>query len=186
MLLRDNAGRANLIHASSIRSRRRARSVLSAEMFAILDGFDVGYVVREILSELLGRKVDFVLLTDSRSAFHITTTLISTKEKRLMLDVHLVREAYENREISKILWISGASNLADCLTKVNHNGTLRQYLLTNSVDISCEGWVDRDIRPVHSVDYSQEEKNAILEEAASRMKEVDILNKAQQKKFEQQ
>ncbi len=44
--LRDKYGSCNIVHASSIKAQRRARSVLSAEMFALMDGFDIGYVVR--------------------------------------------------------------------------------------------------------------------------------------------
>lgn len=117
VLLRDSKGRCNLIHASSLKEKRRAKSVLGAEMFALLDGSDSGYVIRASLFRWLGRKLDLHLLTYSRTACHIATTLIQTKQKRLMLDVHLLSEAYENREITKITWISGKSNIADCLTK---------------------------------------------------------------------
>ena len=173
VVLRDSKGNANLVHASSLRGRRRARSVLSAEMFALLDGFDAGFVVRELVSNLLGRKVELHMLTDSRSAFHITTTLISTKEKRLMLDVHLLREAYESREISRILWITGDSNLADCLTKIKNNGTLFKYLTTNEVHICCNAWVDRDLRPVHLVDVPMNNREEMMKEVSRRLQEVD-------------
>eukprot|EP00171_Calliarthron_tuberculosum_P002814 IDg2814t1 len=157
VLLRDSSGRCNIIHASSIKAKRRARSVLGAEMFALLDGFDSGYVIRALLSKIIGRKVALHLLTDSRSAYHIATTLIQTKEKRLMLDVHLLREAYERREITKITWIAGQSNIADCLTKIKHNGSLLTLQKTNQCYITIEGWVDRDLVPVHALSRRKEE-----------------------------
>ena len=149
VVLRDGKANANLIHASSIRARRRARSVLSAEIFALLDGFDAGYVVRKIVSQLLGREVELHIFTDSRSAFHVATTLVRTREKRLMLDVHLLREAYEKREITQINWISGDCNIADPLTKMKNNGSLLTFVRTNKLLIEVNGWVDRDVKPVH-------------------------------------
>ena len=156
VVLRDNTGKANLVHASSVRGKHRARSVLGAEMFAFLNGFDAGYIVRYLLSKMLGRNVELHLLTDSRSAYHIATTLVTTRERRLMLDVHFLREAYELREITKITWISGQSNIADCLTKVCHNGTLYEFVKTNHLEINCEGWVDRDVEPVHALGTEHE------------------------------
>eukprot|EP00171_Calliarthron_tuberculosum_P004994 IDg4994t1 len=156
VLLRDASGCCNLVYASSVKARRRARSVLGAEMFALLDGFDCGYVVRELLERMLGRKADLHILTDSRSAYHISTSLITTKEKRLMLDVHLLREAYERREITKITWISSNCNVADCLTKLKHNNSILQMLKSNRIAISCEGWVDRDILPIHAITASND------------------------------
>ncbi len=118
----------------------------------------------------MGRQLDLHLLTDSRSAFHIATTLVSTREKRLMLDVHLLREAYERREVTKITWISGLSNVVDPLTKRNGNGTLLQFVQTNQLDIHAEGWVDRDPLPVHTQPNNNAElpKNT-LDDAIHRM-----------------
>ncbi len=82
-------------------------------------------------------------MTDSRCAYHIATTLVTTRERRLMVDVHLLREAYERRDITKITWISGLINIADCLTKKNHNGSLLTYIKCNRLEILVEGWVDR-------------------------------------------
>ena len=173
VLLRDGHGNSNLVHASSVRARRRARSVLSAEIFALMDGFDAGYVVRDLLSKLLGRKVDLHILTDSRSAFHILTTLITTKEKRLMLDVHLMREAYERREITRVSWISSSCNISDCLTKVNHNGSLLSFVKTNRAKITCEGWIDRDLPPVHVEEVSVNEANEMKQNAIANLKSTE-------------
>jgi hypothetical protein len=40
--LRDALGKCNVIHSSSTKSKRVARSTLTAEIFALLDGFDCG------------------------------------------------------------------------------------------------------------------------------------------------
>jgi hypothetical protein len=71
----------------------------------------------------------------------------TTKEKRIMSDLHRPLEAYEKRELTKVSWITGHSNLADCLTKMQHNQTLESLLHTNHVAKNMAGWVDRTTVP---------------------------------------
>ena len=71
-------------------------------MLAPVDGLDAGCVVREIFSTLTGRRVDLELLTESRCAHHIASTLITAREKILILYIHLLREYYQKSEITKI------------------------------------------------------------------------------------
>jgi hypothetical protein len=44
--LRDAHSRCNVLHATSVKSKRVARSSLAAEIFAMLDGFDIGFVLK--------------------------------------------------------------------------------------------------------------------------------------------
>jgi hypothetical protein len=141
--LRDARGKCNVIHSSSTKSKRVARSTLTAEIFALLDGFDCGYVLKVWLERLFNKSLELHILTDSRTAYHTVTTLVITRERRLMVDLHLLREAYENREITRISWITGLSNPADGLTKVKHNGRLEVLLRSNAILIEAAGWVDR-------------------------------------------
>ena len=150
ILPRDRTGACNLVHASSVKAKRRARSVLSAEMFALLNGFDSGFVVRKRCNRMMGGDVELHILTDSRSAFHIANTLVQTQGKRLTLDIHLLREAYEKREITKISWISAEYNLADFLTKMRNNDSLTKLLGTNHFEVKTTGWIDRNLTPVHA------------------------------------
>ena len=108
-------------------------------MYAIMDGFDIGFAFRASLSKVLRGKVDLHVLTTSRSSCHIAFTLVATKERRLILDVHLLREAYERREITKNSWIAGKSSIPDCLTKRKHNGFLLKAMTTHKIEIQLEG-----------------------------------------------
>jgi hypothetical protein len=141
--LRDARGKCNVIHSSSTKSKRVARSTLTAEIFALLDGFDCGYVLKVWLERLFNKPLELHILTDSRTAYHTVTTLVITRERRLMVDLHLLREAYENREITRISWITGLSNPADGLTKIKHNGRLEILLRSNTILIEAAGWIDR-------------------------------------------
>jgi hypothetical protein len=143
LCLRDALGMCNVIHSSSTKSKRVARSTLTTEIFALPDGFDCGYVLKVWLERLFNKPLEIHILTDSRTTYHTVTTLGITPERRLMVDLHLLREAYENRKITRISWITGQSNPADGLTKVKHNGRLEGLLRSNKILIESAGWTDR-------------------------------------------
>ena len=61
--------------------------------------------------------------TDNKSlldSVHSTKTL---KEKRLKVDVCIIREMLEKNEISLINWCTSQKQLADCLTKATSSPT---------------------------------------------------------------
>jgi hypothetical protein len=129
-------GRANIINYSSTKSRRVARSALAAELFALPDGFDVGFALKHTLSKLLRRVVSLIWYTDARSLYHLAISLAPTPaEKRLSIDIAAVRQGVELREISEIVLIQGRSNPADGCTKISANGALENLLRTNRVGI---------------------------------------------------
>ena len=70
IFLRDKLEKFYIVTTSCTKSRRRARSASGAEMFGILDGFDMGYVIKIKLSKKVLRTVDFHVFTDSRSVYH--------------------------------------------------------------------------------------------------------------------
>lgn len=85
----------------------------------------------------------------------------------------LLREVYERREVTKVSWIASSNNIADSVRKICDNSALLNMIRTNYVDVTCEGWVDRDIRPVHAKPLVGRARFAVLAEASKRLKEVD-------------
>jgi hypothetical protein len=67
----------------------------------------------------------------------------TTTEKRLMIDVMAVREAYERRELSEFRWIEGSCNPADAMTKAKPNKALETLVESNELRMKVVGWVDR-------------------------------------------
>ena len=89
------------------------------------------------------------LYTDSRSLYHLAVSLTRTRERRLQIDLQVLRQAYENREITDIVWISGNSNPADSLTKQRRgNKILRDVVSTGKWSPTKQADITREDPPV--------------------------------------
>ena len=67
------------------KSRRVARSVLSAERYAFVDASDFACCAKTDLEKLLDRRVSLSIFTDSKSLFYIIMKCSQTQERRLMI-----------------------------------------------------------------------------------------------------
>lgn len=54
-------------------------------------------------------------------------------KKKLMIDLHYLRQSYERREIIEILWIHGEKNPSDAMTKEKPCNAL--HLLSNRLTL---------------------------------------------------
>lgn len=61
--------------------------------------------------------VDLTIYTDSQTLSGPCIVLSCTTERRLLIDLALIREAYESGDITSLVWISSSTNPADDLTK---------------------------------------------------------------------
>lgn len=160
--LMDSQGAANIIHYSSQKSKRITRSALSAELYAMMTGFDTTAALKVLLDQLEvnggaaakrypvaanpndppNSAVPMVIYTDSRSLYDGLVSLNTTTEKRLLIDLHLLRQAYERREIAEVRWIPTEQNPADALTKEKPTPAMSQ-LLQGTLKLTPNAWVER-------------------------------------------
>jgi len=143
LVLADSSGRANTIHWSSTKCKRVTRSVLASELYGMAHGFDMGGSVKSTIDKALEIEVPLVVCTDSKSLYECLVKLGTTREKRLMIDVMCLRQAYERREIAEVKWIKGESNPADSMTKSKPTNALKHLLDTNTIQLDVEEWVER-------------------------------------------
>jgi hypothetical protein len=143
LVLADGAGRANILHWSSTKCKRVTRSVLASELYGMAHGFDMGASVKSTVDRALQIDLPLVVCTDSKSLYECLVKLGTTQEKRLMIDVMCLRQAYERREIAEVKWIKGNSNPADAMTKAKPSNALTQLLDTNTLQLDVEEWVER-------------------------------------------
>ncbi|KAF4471164.1 Ribonuclease H [Fusarium albosuccineum] len=138
----------NLVHWSSTKCKRVTRSVLASEVYGMVGGFDLGYVIWHTLGAITQRlgitRPPLILCTDSYSLYQCLVQLGSTTEKRLMIDIMALRQSYETREIHEIRWIKGDDNPADAMTKASPNRALEGLVVEGRISIRLEGWVQRE------------------------------------------
>jgi hypothetical protein len=96
-------------------------------------GFDIRASIKSTVDKALGINLPLVLYIDSKSLYNCLIKLGTTQEKRLMIDIMCLRQAYERREIAEVKWIKGDSNPADSMTKNKPSSALKLLLDTNTV-----------------------------------------------------
>lgn len=143
ILLCDKFDNCNVIYYSSHKSRRIVRSVLGGEIYAFADAFDVAYIIKRDLEIILDQQTRLQMFTDSKSLFDIITKCTSMTEKRLLIDVKAVREAYEKFEVSDVGFVRSENNPADSFTKMRPNDALNRILHFNKSDFKIDQWIVR-------------------------------------------
>ena len=87
--------------------------------------------------------VPMVLCIDSKSLYDCLVKLGTMQEKRLMVDLMCLRQSYERREITEIIWIKGPTNPADAMTKDKPCPALQRIIDSNKIEVDVDGWVER-------------------------------------------
>jgi hypothetical protein len=144
LVLADSKNNANIIHWCSIKCKRVTRSVLASELYGMAHGFDMAASAKSTLDLILNISVPLVLCTDSKSLYDCLVKLGTTQEKRLMIDVMCLRQAYERREIAEVKWIAGTTNPADSMTKSKPSNALKLLIDANKVKMDVQEWVERE------------------------------------------
>lgn len=135
MLRNSRNGDFNNLHYSSMKSKRVCQSVLAAELFSMVYGFDSGYVIKDSLHSMIKREGTLSVYTDSHTLYELCISLSNTTKRQLLIDLTLLREAYEQRETTNLYWI---------LTKLNRRcSALEQLLRTTSPIPSLRRWRPR-------------------------------------------
>ncbi len=91
IMLADRNNQANVIHWSSIKCKRITRSVLAAELYAMVHSFNKGIVIKTTIKKILSRSIPLTVYTDLKSLYDCLVKLGTMNEKRLMIDLLYLR-----------------------------------------------------------------------------------------------
>jgi hypothetical protein len=69
----------------------------------MIHDFDVDSVLKSILIKMLVIDISLILIIDSKSLYDCLIRLSIIVEKRLMIDVMILRQFYERREITEMI-----------------------------------------------------------------------------------
>ena len=103
----------------SKRIRRSAKSTLAAETIALVEAIDTAIYLKELISEILYSKslnIPINCFTDNLSLFQSANSTTSVSDRRLRIELAVIREAVAKKEVT-LTWVQSKDQLADCLTK---------------------------------------------------------------------
>lgn len=134
---------ANIFHYGSLKAKRVTRSVLASEQFWMVHGFDVPSRICLSVNNILCRIIPLHVYTKSRSLFDCLAKIGRTAEKRLFIDLCMLQQNYERREITEVFWNPTEQNPAHSFTKQKSGNALTKLIDTNSLEIAPNACVER-------------------------------------------
>jgi hypothetical protein len=82
------------------------RSVLTSKIYGMIGGINMSFVIGStliiIIKQLGFPIIPIIVYINSYSFYECLVKLGTTKEKRLIIDIIIIRESYENRELFEI------------------------------------------------------------------------------------
>lgn len=128
IFLTDASGTCQPLYWSSHKSKRVTRSFLGSETMALADAFDMAYALKHDIQRMIKQNVPIRILTDNLSLFDVITKATTTAEKRLMIDLAALKQAYNVHDVEQLGFVRTAFNPADALTKVTRCPVLEEIL----------------------------------------------------------
>jgi hypothetical protein len=140
----DQTNIANVIAYISKKCRRVTRSVFASELLALMEAFDMGAALKEQLFEILGEHVALWCIVDSRTVYNAVLRMGAVTEKRLAVDIAVLREAHLFREMEQLFWVPSDQNGADPMTKFDvSNEVFEALVFKNRLLLNPGAWVER-------------------------------------------
>ena len=103
--------------------RRVVKSTLASETLAAVEAVDMAYYLGKMLSQILynkEKKMTVELYVDNHSLYDNVYSVKNVSEKRLRIDLAILKEMIQNGEV-KVFWVDSKVQLADVLTKMGVN-----------------------------------------------------------------
>lgn len=152
-------GRVNIVHSGSSRCCSVTQSVLATDLHEPMLGFDLSYVIPEMLVEILQQHIPMQSYVDGKTVFDVISKNAKTTDERLQMDVAALKESYCKGERDSIAWIPGPINAADGLTKIiSICEPLQRMMQRNHMRPSPIGWAKisrKDKNPRMSIGIDQ-------------------------------
>lgn len=123
IFLVDSAGAYCLIAWQSRRIRRVVNSTIAAECLAAVEAAETSVFLATALREILdpisqnGITVPISVLCDNRSLVDAVHSSTSVENKRLQIDISVLRDMIQRKELQEFRWVPTDMQVANALTK---------------------------------------------------------------------
>ncbi len=87
--------------------------------------------------------ISLILIIDSKFLYDCLIRLEIIVEKRLMMNVMILRQFYKRREIIEMKWMHETNNLVDFMIKSKSSSTLKTMIDINQINLNITEWVEQ-------------------------------------------
>ena len=102
----------------SKRIKRVVKSTLAAETLSLVEAAEAAFWIQNLYNEITNNKgCSIECRTDSQSLYNAVKSSTPITDRRLRVDMAILREMLAKEEINKILWLPSANQIADPMTK---------------------------------------------------------------------
>ena len=126
IFLIDKIGTYCPISWQSKRIKRVVNSTLAAECLAAVETAESCLLLQSTLCDILNSKLKVSVFSDNRSLVDAAHTTTLMENKRLQIDINILREMLEHEDVHQFRWIETKYQVANALTKA---GAPSDYLL---------------------------------------------------------
>ena len=132
VFLVDKNGNSNPLIWASRRIKRVVKSTLAAETLSLVEAAENAFLLAKFIEEVLPHtyRLKITCFTDSKGLYDAVNTTNTINDKRLRIEMAIVREMVENSEIA-LQWIKKGYQLADVFTKSGASSELLIEVLKN-------------------------------------------------------
>ena len=106
------------LYWESRKIRRVVKSTLAAETLALIDGAETAVYIGKLIHDINdGVNIPIYCYTDNKSLVDVLDSKKNVDDRRLRIDMAVLRDMLYRKDISSVRWISTSNQLANCLTK---------------------------------------------------------------------
>jgi hypothetical protein len=125
----------NIIYWFFVKCKRITKSVLASKVYAIVEGVNMAVAIEttinRIIAKLSAPSVFIVVCTNFLFFYKCFMKLGTIKEKRLIINIMVIRPTYERQKMRNIRWINNKDNPADAMIKRTFNYALKKLININ-------------------------------------------------------
>ena len=103
----------------SRRLKRVVKSTIAAECLACIDAAETTVLIATALRQFLrdSCQIRTMIYCDNKSLVNSVYSSTNVEDKRLRIDICVLRDMIANKEVSDVVWISKNLQIANCMTK---------------------------------------------------------------------
>ena len=106
------------VYWESRKIKRVVKSTLAAETLALIDGAETAVYIQKLIEEICdGVKIPIICYTDNKSLVDVLESRKNVDDRRLRVDMAVLKDMLLSEDISSIRWVSTSHQLANSLTK---------------------------------------------------------------------